>query len=99
MGPQGIYINKWTPNFDPTQDVPSFVPVQVRLPDIPLHCWNSESLETIGNNLNKYIDMVERKDQYLCTRIFVEVDLEIGMPQAIKLNIVEWSHIQDIYYE
>jgi hypothetical protein len=27
MGPQGLYLNKWTPDFDPTQDVPSTIPV------------------------------------------------------------------------
>ena len=27
MGPQGLYLNKWTPDFDPAQDVPSAVPV------------------------------------------------------------------------
>lgn len=34
MGPQGLYLNKWTPDFDPTQDVPSAVPVWVRLPQL-----------------------------------------------------------------
>jgi hypothetical protein len=27
MGPQGLYLNKWSPYFDPTQDVLSAVPV------------------------------------------------------------------------
>ena len=27
MGPQGLYLNKWTPDFDPEEDVPSAVPV------------------------------------------------------------------------
>ena len=56
MGPQGLYLNKSTPNFDPTQDVSSAAPVWVRLPHILLHCWNLESLEIIGNKLGKYID-------------------------------------------
>ena len=38
MGPQGLYLNKWTLDFDPTQDVPSIVHVWVRLPHLPLHC-------------------------------------------------------------
>ena len=97
MGPQGLYLNKWT--FDPTQDVLSDVPVWVRLPHLPLHCQNSKSLETIGNKLGKYIDMEKRKYQYLCARICVEVYLEIGIPEAINLKIVEWSHIQEVDYE
>ena len=99
MGPQGLYLNKWTPNFDSSQDVPPVVPVWVRLPYLPLHCWNLESLEIIGNKLGKLIDMEKRKDQYACIRICVEVDLEIGLPKAIQLIVAEWSYIQELDYE
>ena len=83
MGPQGLYLNKWTPYFDPNQDVPSNVPVWVRFPHLRLHCWNLESLEAIGNKLGKYIDRVERREQYSCDIICVEVDLKVGFPEAI----------------
>jgi hypothetical protein len=99
MGPQGLYLNKWSPDFDPTQDVPSAVPVWVCLPHLPLHCWNPKSLESIGNTLGKYIDRAERKDQYSCARICVEVDLEVGLPEAIQLTVADWSHIQELDYE
>lgn len=99
MGPQGLYLNKWSPDFDPTQDVPSAVPVWVRLPHLPLHCWNQKSLENIGNALGKYIDRAVRKDQYSCARICIEVDLEEGLPEAIKLTVAGWEHIQELDYE
>jgi len=99
MGPQGIYLNQWTPDFDLSQDVPSVVPVWVRLPHLPLHCWNPKSLEVIGNKLGKYIDHAERRDQYSCVRICVEVDLEEGLPEAIKLMVVDWSYIQVLDYK
>ena len=99
MGPQGLYLNKWTPDFDPSLDVPSAVPVWVRLPHLPLHCWNSDSLEAIGNTLGKYIDKDDRKDQFSYARIYVEVDLEIGLSEAINLTVAEWSHIQELDYE
>ena len=99
MGPQGLYLNKWSPDFDPTQDVPSAVPVWVRLPHLPLHCWNQKSLQVIGNALGKYIDQAVRKDQYSCARICVEVDLEEGLPEAIKLTVAGWTHVQELDYE
>jgi hypothetical protein len=83
MGPQGLYLNKWSPDFDPTQDVSSKILVWVRLPHLPLPCSNLKSLESIGNTLVKYIDQEKRKDQYSCARICVEVDLEVGLPEAI----------------
>ena len=99
MGPQGLYLKNWTPNFDPTQDVTSAVSIWVRLPHLPLHYWNPDSLEAIGNKLGKYIDREETKNQFSCARICVEVDLEIGLPEAINLTVVDWSYIQELDYE
>jgi len=99
IGPQGLYLNKWSTDFDPAQDVPKAVPVLVRLPHLPLHCWNQNSLQAIGNALGKYIDQAPRKDQYSCARICVEVDLEIGLPEAIQLSVANWTHIQELDYE
>lgn len=99
MGPQGLYLNKWSPDFYPAQDVPTAVPVWVRLPHLPLHCWNPKSLQIIGNALGNYIDQAPRKDQYSCARICVEVDLEEGLPEAIKLTVAGWTHVQELDYE
>ena len=99
MGPQGLYLNKWTPDFDPAQDVPLAVPVQVCLPHLPLHCWSPKSLESIGNTLGRYIDRADKKDQFSCARICVQVDVEIGLPEAINLTVEDWSHVQELDYE
>ena len=93
MGLRGLYLNCWNLSFDLEKDVSSVMSVWVHLPHLPLHCWSSESLETIGNKLSKYIDRADRKDQYACARICVEVDLEMDLTKEIKLTIGEWSHI------
>ena len=98
MGPQGLYLNKWMPDFYPTQHVPSVILVWVRLPHLPLHCWSPKSLESIQNTLGKYIDRADRKDQFSCARICMEVDLEIGLLEAINLTISNWSHVQELDY-
>ena len=49
--------------------------------------------------LGKYIDRGDRKDQFSCARICVEVELETGLPEAIKLTVAEWSRIQELDYE
>eukprot|EP00253_Pinus_taeda_P013340 PITA_13340 len=99
MGPQGLYLNKWTPDFDPAVDVPKVVPVWVRLPNLPVHCWNWDSLKHIGNALGKFIYRAKSKDQYDCARICVEVDLEEGHPEAIKIKVGNWTHVQKLGYE
>ena len=99
MGPQGLYLNEWTPEFDPEVDTPKVVLVWVKLPNLPMHCWNPKSLQAIGIVLRKYIGMASPKDQYACARICVEVDLESGLPKAIKLTVGNWSHFQKLDYE
>jgi hypothetical protein len=87
------------PSFDPESEVPKEVPVWVRLPNLPIHCWNSSSLQAIGNGLGNYIDKADPKDQYSCARICVEVNLEVGLPEAVKLKVGEWQHFQKLDYE
>ena len=75
------------------------MPIWVWFPRLPLHCWNPESLEAIGNTLGRYIDKAKRQDQYTNTRICVEVDLEIGLLEAINITVADWCHIQELDYK
>ena len=92
-------MNNWTSDFDPEADIPKAVPVWVRLPNLPMSCWNPNSLKAIGNTLGRYIDMASPKDQYACAHICVEVDLEVELLQAIKLTVGNWYHYQKLDYE
>ena len=86
MVPRGLYLNQRSLSFDPERDVPSIVPLWVRLPYLPLHCWNDETLQAIGKSLRKYIDKAEPKGPlFSCARICVEVDLENGLPEIVGL--------------
>jgi hypothetical protein len=99
MGTQGLYLNHWTPRFDPVVEVPKDFTVWVRLPNLQIHCWNPTSLQKIENGLGHYINRVYPKDQYSYVRICVQVDLEEGLPAAIKLKVGDWQHYQKIDYE
>jgi hypothetical protein len=93
-------LNKWTPYFNPENDISVTVPVWVRLPHLPLHCWNDEVLKFIGNNLGTYIDKAKPKDGMMaCVQICVEVDLEKGLPKAVQLTLDDWNHIQVVDYK
>jgi hypothetical protein len=80
-------------------EVPKDVLVWVRLPNLPIHCWNPTSVKAIKNGLGQYIDRADPKDQYSCARIYVEVELEEGLIEAIKLKVGEWHHYQKLDYE
>ena len=36
---------------------------------------------------------------FACAHIYVEVDLEKGLPEAIKFCIDNWTHIQEVDYD
>ena len=56
MGPRGMYLNKWDLSFNPEKDIPKAILVWVKLPHLPMHCWNDEDFKAIGNMLGKYVD-------------------------------------------
>lgn len=89
-----LYLNRWTPDFDPELDIPSVVPVWVQLPHLSFHCWGDELVHAIGNVVGKYIDHSVPKDNMQAfARICVEVDLGKGLPEAIKLKVDNWTQI------
>jgi hypothetical protein len=99
MEPQGLYLNHWTPDFKPAVDVLKEVPGWVRLPNLLIHCWNPSSLQNIGNIIGIFIDKADPKGQYSCAWIYVEFDLEDGIPEEIKLIVGEWKNYKKVYYE
>jgi hypothetical protein len=99
MGSRGLYLAPWTLDFNPGAEITA-APVWVRLPHLPLHLWGESTLEDIGNKLGRFLDSVKPKEeQYTCARICVEVNLEKGLPEAIKLSLGGWCHIQELDYE
>lgn len=93
MGPQGLYLNRWSLDFDPNLDIPSVVPVWVKLPHLPFHLWNHDAYKAIRNALGKYMDAVEPKSNFSYTHMCVEVDLEECLPFEIKLNLNKRVHV------
>lgn len=56
-------------------------------------------MQKIGNGLGHFINKADNKGQYTCARIYVEVDLEAGMLEEVKLTVGEWHHYQKLDYE
>jgi hypothetical protein len=100
MGTMGMYLNKWMSDFSPENDIPSAVPVWVCLPFLPLHCWNDETLRSIGNTLGRFIDHVEPREGLLraCAWICGGRSRK-GFLEAIQLTLDNWSYIQKVDYE
>lgn len=97
---RGLYLNKWSLDFDPTNDIPNVVLVWVKLPRLDLSCWSDDYLRAIGNGLGKYLDKAKPEGtQFACVKIYVEFDLEKGLPTEINLTMRDWKHSQVLDYE
>jgi len=62
MGAQGLYLDHWTLYFNLKNVVPSIVPIWVKLPHLPLHYWDEDTLKNIKNSFRRYIDRAEPID-------------------------------------
>ena len=99
MGSRGLFLSPWNLGFNLEADITA-PPVWVRLPNLPLHLWGESTLADIGNKLGRYLDSAEPKGrQFRCAHICVEVNLEKGLLEALKLTLGDWSHIQELDYE
>ena len=87
MGSKGLFLAPWTLGFNLEAEITT-APVWVRLPHLPLHLWGKSSLADISNKLGHYLDSADPKGgQFSCARICVEVNLEKGLPKALKLTL------------
>jgi hypothetical protein len=99
-GGRGMYLNKWTLEVSPENDIAYAIPIWVHLPFLLLHCCNDETLHNIGNVLGNFIDQTKPHEGIqACARIFVEVDLEKGSPKDIQLTLDKWTYLQEVDYE
>lgn len=98
-----VIIKEWRTDFKLEDEVLKEVPLWVRLPNLPLHCWSGDSLSRIGSVLGTPLCVDEcttQQSRISYARVLVEVD--ITKPLTYKIPItgkygVELS--QQVYYE
>lgn len=56
-GPTIFPLERWTPCFDPKQELKTSQPIWIELPGLPLEIWSKWNLEAIGNALGTFMDM------------------------------------------
>lgn len=89
LGNAGLFITPGFPEFDATTMVVSTMPIWVRLPNLPLPCWDPKFIEDIGNKLRKFKKMDNERIEngiFTFARICVEMDLSKGLPGYIKMK-------------
>lgn len=51
-----LMLKKWNPMFDAEKEKSHWGSIWVHLPQLPIHFWNVESFELIGNYLGKFLE-------------------------------------------
>ncbi|GLJ38710.1 hypothetical protein SUGI_0789000 [Cryptomeria japonica] len=75
LGNNPLYIQPWTPNFDPTPLAVYEKPVWVRLFNLSIEYWSDSSLEKIGRTLGTLLEIDEEiieNDLYTYARTIQE---------------------------
>ena len=56
-------------------------------------------IPAFGDKLGRYIDPAEPKGRlFTGARIYVEMDLEKGLMEALWINMVNWNRVQELDY-
>lgn len=96
----GMYLNQWYPDFNLDEDISMTIPIQVKLPCLPLSLWSDDQLRAVGNRVGKYLDRDDPKgSQFASSKTCVQVDLEKGLPLEIMLTLGGQNYFQTLDYE
>ncbi|XP_057862719.1 uncharacterized protein LOC131071037 [Cryptomeria japonica] len=98
----GLFIKPWHMGFNSAEEIPSQVPVWIRLPRLPLEFWREDILHSISLLLGKPMGSASQtQDRKIISfaRICVEVDLNNPLPDSMEIRMGSSSWIQQLDYE
>ncbi|KAK6780222.1 hypothetical protein RDI58_022406 [Solanum bulbocastanum] len=81
---QPVIMKPWVPDFNFKEEMLTTIPLWVKLPNLPLNCWNEVVLCKIGSILGKplYADeCTSQVNRISFARILVEVDITRPLPK------------------
>ncbi|CAO2827728.1 unnamed protein product [Amaranthus hypochondriacus] len=84
-----IVVKKWSVKFDFKDEILRVIPVWVRLPSLPLHCWGEETLSRIVSAVGVPImtdECTAKQLKISYARILVEVDITKNFLEDIKVR-------------
>ncbi|KAK1278394.1 hypothetical protein QJS04_geneDACA016571 [Acorus gramineus] len=90
MDHRPFIIRKWSPEVRMEQERLSSIPIWVRLPNLPLHLWEEDSLSRIGSTIGVplYVDSATlRCTRASYARICVEVQASKVLPDSVLVEV------------
>ncbi|KAH0661616.1 hypothetical protein KY284_026547 [Solanum tuberosum] len=84
-----VIMKPWDPNFNFKEEILTTIPLWIKLPNLPLNCWNSVLLSKIGSSLGNplYADECTTQTSRISfARILIEMDITRILPIVIKIK-------------
>ncbi|XP_028550871.1 uncharacterized protein LOC114579679 [Dendrobium catenatum] len=102
IGGNIIGLDKWSPNFSPETLKGLTAPIWIRLPCLPLHCWDEENICRIASKIGSpiYLDgnsFKWGKREY--ARVCVRLNLDEKIPKGVWIEGLHGRSFQKVEYE
>lgn len=84
-----VIIKPWTSDFNFYEKVLKVIPLWVKFPNLPLHCWGSDSLSRISSLLGVPIcadECTTRQDKVSFARMLIGKDITIVLPDHVWIE-------------
>ncbi|KAI0488501.1 hypothetical protein KFK09_028335 [Dendrobium nobile] len=97
-----VGMDKWTPEFDPNSFKGISAPIWIRLPCLPLYCWDEDSIARIASCIGSplYLDgNTFRWSKREFARVCVKIDLEKKLPNGVWVEGSAGRFFQRVEYE
>ncbi|XP_031263560.1 uncharacterized protein LOC116121755 [Pistacia vera] len=90
-----ILLQKWQPKMEINKEAPQFIPLWVKLFDVPLELWNAEGLSYIASGVGKPLGVDKIMEdtcrfgvgQISFARVLMEVDARCPLPAVTKIQM------------
>ncbi|XP_070003333.1 uncharacterized protein [Nicotiana sylvestris] len=98
-----IIVKMWNADFDFNDEVLKTIPLWIQFPNLPLNCWEGDSLSRIGSTLGVpvYADTCTTKVERISyARILVELDITKSLPKQIMVDDPNGREFeQEVWYD
>ncbi|KAH0658802.1 hypothetical protein KY285_027348 [Solanum tuberosum] len=84
-----VIIKPWLSEFNFKEEIFTTISIWIKLPNLPLNCWNSVVLSKIGSSLGQplYADeCTTQASRISFARILIEMDVTRPLPKIIKIR-------------
>lgn len=84
-----VIIKPWAADFNFYEEVLKVIPLWVKFPNLPLHCWGSDSLSRISSLLGVPLcadECTTKQERVSFARVLIEMDITTVLPDHVWIE-------------